>query len=103
MALKYPNKDPEEILEYSLDFIDWVTPGDTIQASGTSVAQDGTSTPSELTDIVVDSVVVASNIVVTWISGGTIGETYIMKIIAVDNNNPVRTVVRRVKLLVKEK
>lgn len=103
MALKFPNKDPEEILEYSLDFIDWVTAGDTLQAVGTSVAQDGISTPNGLTDIVVDSVVVVSDIVVTWISGGTLGETYIMKVIAVDNNNPVRTVVRRVKLSVKEK
>lgn len=103
MALKFPNKDPEEILEYSLDFALWVSVGDTIQAAGTSVIQDGTSVPGQLTDIVVDSVVVAADIVVAWISGGTKGEKYTMKYLAVDNNSPVRTVVRRVILSVKEK
>ena len=100
--LKFPNKDLGEVLEYTLDFDGWVG-GDTIQASGTSVVQDGTSTPSGLTDIIVDSVVVVSNFVVAWISGGSLGEKYTLKYTVVDNNSPVRTGVRRATITVKDK
>ena len=64
------------------------------------MVQDGVSSPGGLTDISVDSVVVASDIVVAWISSGTIGEKYTFKYLAVDNNNPVRTVVRRATIKV---
>lgn len=103
MALKFPTKDPNEVLEYTLDFTEWTPVGDSIQAVGTSVVQDGTSVPGALTDIVVDSVVVASDLVVAWISGGTKGEKYTLKYTVVDNNNPVRTGVRRVTLTVRDK
>ncbi len=103
MAIVFPNKDPQEILEYSLDFKDWLSVGDAIQAVGTFVVQDGTSTPNGLTDIVVDLVVVASDIVVAWISGGTLGEKYTFKYTVVDNNSPVRTGVRRTTIKIKEK
>lgn len=102
MALAFPDKDPEEVLEYSLNFSTWVG-GDVIQSVGTSVEQDGVSVPNGLTDIVVDSVVVAADIVVAWISAGTVGEKYTLKYLAVDDNNPVRTVVRRATVKVKEK
>lgn len=101
--LKFPNKDADEVLEYTLDFTAWVSVGDAIQAAGTSVVQDGTSSPGNLTDIVVDSVVVAVDLVVAWISGGTIGEKYTMKYTVVDNNSPVRTGVRRATILIKDK
>lgn len=103
MALAFPDKDVEEELDYGLDFAAWVSAGDDIQAAGTSVAQDGNSVPGGLTDIVVDSVVVVANIVVAWLSAGTAGEKYTLKFLAVDNNNPVRTVVRRVTVKVKTK
>lgn len=102
MALSFPDKDPEEVLEYSLNFSTWVG-NDTIQSGGTSVIQDGVSSPNGMTDITVDTVVVAADIVVAWLSGGTVGEKYSFKYLAVDNNNPVRTVVRRVTLKIKEK
>lgn len=101
--LKFPNKDAEEVLEYTLDFTAWVSVGDSIQAAGTTVIQDGSSSPGNLVDIVIDSVVVAADLVVAWISGGTVGEKYTLKYTVVDNNNPVRTGVRRVLLTVKEK
>ena len=101
--LKATDKDPESVLDYDVDFALWVTSPSTIQTGGTSVVQDGVSTPNGLTDITVDSVIVAANIVVMFISGGTDGETYILKVTAVDNNNPVRTVVRRIKMKVKDR
>lgn len=101
--LKSTDKDPESILDYDVSFVQWVTAPAVLQTAGTSVVQDGVSVPNGLTDIVVDSVVVAANLVVMFISGGTDGETYILKVKAVDNNNPVRTVVRRVKMKVKKR
>jgi hypothetical protein len=101
--LKSTDKDPESILDYDLTFADWVTAPATLQSAGTSVVQDGASSPGGLTDIAVDQVVVAANIVVMWISGGTAGEKYTLKCTAVDNNSPVRTVVRRVVMKVKER
>jgi len=103
MALVFPDKDIEEELDYGLNFADWVTSGDDLQSAGTSVVQVGTSTPGGLEDIVVDSVTVVANIVVAWLSGGTVGEKYTLKFLCVDNNNPVRTVVRRATIKVKER
>lgn len=89
------DRDPEEVLEYVMDFTAWVEAGDEIQTSGTSVALDGVSVPSGDTDLTIDSVVVGANLVVAWLSGGNEGEKYTLKWLCVDNNNPVRTVVRR--------
>ncbi len=100
---KLVDKGPKEVLDYPVDFSQWIESGDAIQAGGTTVIQDGVSEPSGLSDIVVDSIVVGSNIVVAWISGGTDGETYVLQWCAVDNNNPVRTVTRHYKLKVKKK
>lgn len=99
--LKSTDKDPESVLDYDVDFSAWVTAPATLQSAGTTVVQDGVSTPNGLSDIVVDSVVVAADIVVMWISGGTDGDSYVLKVTTVDNNSPVRTVVRRVKMKVK--
>lgn len=103
MAGKLVDKGPKEVLDYVVDFSSWIEAGDTIQAVGTTVVQDGVSEPSGLSDISVDSVVVGANLVIAWISGGTAGETYIMQWCAVDDNNPVRTVARHFKLKVKKK
>jgi len=100
--LKFPNKDAGEVLEYSLNFTTWAG-NDTIQAGGTSVVADGLSTPGGLSDLIIDSVVVAADIVVAWISGGTAGQKYTLKYTVVDDNNPVRTGVRRATISVKEK
>ena len=101
--LTFPNKDVEEELEYGLNFSDWVSIGDDLQSAGTSVVQDGVSVPGGLSDLTVDSVTVVANIVVAWLSAGTLGEKYILKFLAVDNNNPVRTVVRRASIKISEK
>jgi hypothetical protein len=102
MALVWPQKDPEEVLDYPVQFNDWLVSGLDI-ASGATVVQEGTSTPGGLTDLVVDGVFVAGKAIVTWLSAGTNGETYTFKITATDTGNPVRTVVRRVKIKVKTK
>jgi len=100
---KLVDKGPKEVLDYVLDYSLWVETGDLIQAAGTSVLLDGASTPGGLTDLVIDQVIVGSNLVVAWLSSGTIGEKYTLEWIAVDDNNPVRTVVRHTNIKVKKK
>jgi len=100
---KLVDRDPEEVLDYVMDFTAWVEAGDTIQTAGTSVILDGVSTPGGLSDLTVDTVVVGSNLVVAWLSSGTDGEKYTVKWLAVDDNSPVRTVVRRATQKVKLK
>ena len=102
MALKFPDKDPEEVLDYPIQFDDWLVFGCDI-ASGATVVQEGTSTPNGLTDLTVDNAFVAGKAIVTWLSGGTDGETYTFKVTATDTGSPVRTVVRRVKIKIKTK
>ena len=97
------DKGPKEVLDYILDYSEWVEAGDTIKAVGSSVALDGVSTPSGDTDLTIDSVVVGANLIVAWLSGGIAGEKYTLEWIGVDNNNPVRTVVRHTKIKVKKK
>ena len=102
MALVWPNKDPEEVLDYPVQFDDWLIPGLDI-AAGATVVQEGLSTPQGLTDLIVDNVFVAGKSIVTWLSAGTDGETYTFKITAMDTGAPIRTVVRRVKIKIKVK
>lgn len=102
MALVWPAKDPEEVLDYPVQFNDWLVTGCDI-AQGATLVQEGTSTPGSLSDIVVDGVFVSGKAIVVWLSGGTNGETYTFKLTATDTGTPTRTVVRRVKIKVKTK
>lgn len=102
MALSWPPKDPEEVLDYPVQFDDWLVAGCDI-AAGPTVALEGTSTPGGLSDLTVDNTFVAGKSIVVWLSSGTDGETYTFKITAIDTGTPVRTVVRRVKIKVKLK
>jgi hypothetical protein len=105
MALVWPDKDPEEVLDYPVSFKDWLVEGCDIDgvSNPPTVVQEGTSTPNGLTDLIVDNVFTAGKQIVTWLSAGTAGDSYLFKITADDTGTPVRTVVRRVKIKVKEK
>jgi hypothetical protein len=102
MALVWPNKDPEEVLDYPVQFDDWLVSGCDI-AAGATVVQEGVSEPGGLTDLTVDGVFVAGKSIVTWLSAGTNDETYTFKITANDTGTPIRTVIRRVKIKIKVK
>ena len=105
MALSWPPKDPQEVLDYPVQFNDWLVEGCDIDGVGTppTVVQEGTSTPGGLTDLIVDNVFVAGKSIVTWLSAGTSGESYVFKMTALDTGSPARTVVRRIKIKVKDK
>lgn len=103
MALVWPNKDPEEYLDYPVDFTAWVVAGNNIDSAAAVVeSQVGDDTASPL---VVELVQFGSDIVNVWLSGGVSGVSYVFKVTVSDDNvTPSdRVGVRRVKIKIKEK
>lgn len=103
MALKWPDKDPEEELDYPVDFSQWVVQGNTIDSAACvieSVDGDDSANP-----LVVDTVNFASDIVNVWLTGGVVGVKYTFKVTVTDDNvSPFdRQGVRRVTLKIKAK
>ena len=102
MALNWPNKDPEEVLDYPVNFADWMVAGATI-ANATCVIEDrGDDTASPL---VIDAVQFAGSLVTVWTSGGVSGVKYQFKVTVEDNSGAPgpRIGVRRIKQTVKVK
>lgn len=56
------DKDPDAVLDYTIDFLKWLAPGDAI-ASAIVLVTGG---------LVVDSIVFTGTAVVAWLSGGTL-------------------------------
>lgn len=63
MSFPMPDKDPDEVLDYALDWTDRLA-GDTI-ASSTAVLDSG--------DVTIDSQGYSSAVHTVWLSGGTAG------------------------------
>lgn len=84
-------KDPASILDYGVDWSDWLASGETISASTwtipTGITKDSDSKGDEST--------------VIWLSGGTAGATYTLenKITTSDN----RTVERSIQIIVEQR
>jgi hypothetical protein len=67
MALTWPNKDPDEVLDYTLDWSERLGT-DTIASSSWPDPPDG---------ITIDSDVFDAAGTLLWLSGGTDGESYL--------------------------
>lgn len=92
-ALRWPDKDPADVLDYALDWSDQLAlsdPDDTISSATWTV-------PAGLT---AGAQFVASGIAAIWLSGGTAGTDYTVTCRIVTTGG--RTLERSVKLLVKE-
>ena len=95
-ALRWPDKDPADVLDYGLDWSDQlalVSPADTISSATWTV-------PAGLT---AGAQFVVGGVATTWLSGGTAGEAgadYTLTCRIVTSGG--RTLERSVKLLVKE-
>lgn len=66
-------KQPEEVLDWDVDFGDWMRPGDALYQITTSVrilAGDITS------PLVVDKTEITTTVVKVWVSGGADGARY---------------------------
>ncbi|QBZ72713.1 hypothetical protein PP304_gp091 [Gordonia phage Phendrix] len=65
------NKDPDAVLDYGLEWDDWVIGGDTIVSSSWEVTGTDSSLviDSDFQDVLTTGV---------WLSGGTVGSLYIL-------------------------
>lgn len=92
-ALRWPDKDPADVLDYGLDWSDQlalVTPADTISSATWTV-------PAGLT---AGAQFVIGAVATIWLSGGTAGTDYTITCRIVTAGG--RTLERSVKLLVRE-
>lgn len=69
MALSWPPKDPDEVLDYQIDWSERLN-GDTISTSSWTISGTGT------TPLVEDSNEVSGDLSIVWLSGGTLGVKY---------------------------
>lgn len=69
MALRFPSKDPNEVLDYVLDWSDRLDTGDTISTSTWSIV---TSSPA----LVIDSESETTTTATVWLSAGTVDVDY---------------------------
>jgi hypothetical protein len=63
-VLTWPAKDPNEVLDYDVDWTDRLEAGETITTSTFTVASG---------DVVVDDDSDAAGVCTVWLSGGTVG------------------------------
>ena len=92
-ALRWPDKDPADVLDYGLDWSDQlalVAPADTISSATWTV-------PAGLT---AGAQFVVGGVATTWLSGGAAGTDYTLTCRIVTAGG--RTLERSVKLLVRE-
>lgn len=66
MALKWPAKDPEEVLDYKIDWTKRL-------GADTIIASDWPDPPAGIT---VDSALFSAKTTTIWLSGGTLGKSY---------------------------
>ncbi len=61
------NKQPAEVVDYDIDYSEWLTAGDNVQSAAVVVSPAG---------LTVESVFVNDPRVKLWLSGGTDGQRY---------------------------
>jgi len=86
-------KDPDAVLDYSIDWTDWIVSGDSIATStwAIDVAPDA--------DLEIDSSSIVSGVPTVWLSGGTAGETYVVRnrVVTADSRTDDRSIVIHVR------
>ena len=75
-------KRPADVLDFDVDYEDWLTDDDTITTVTTAVTPPG--------ELVVDSVQVSNPEVKVWVSGGNDGSTYEIEVTAATNGGRVK-------------
>lgn len=70
MAIKWPAKDPDERLDYTIDWTDWFG---AIDGAGDSISTSEWTVPSGLTKHTDDIDGLKTTV---WLSGGTANESY---------------------------
>ena len=108
----FPNKDPQEVLDYAELFTNLLNPGIEL-ISQTVIVESASNNESPITLNISNTALAISgatppgivDTVVWWLSGGTIDVTYIIKVTAQDNQiTPEdRIFVRRAAITVQQK
>lgn len=98
---RWPDKGPEEVLDFVLDWTDWLATGAQVDSAVHEL--DGVSTPGGLSDLTIDQSVVSNPQTACWLSGGTENEEYVIKATITDDQSPERTAVRRMRIRIKKK
>lgn len=75
-------KDPADVLDYDINYQDWLPSGDTITTVTTDVSPAG--------ELAVDSVQISSPEVKAWVSGGVDGTTYTITVTAATTGGRVK-------------
>lgn len=75
-------KRPADVLDFDVDYEDWLTDDDTITTVTTSVTPSG--------QLAVQSVQVSNPQVKVWVSGGNDGSTYDIEVTAATNGGRVK-------------
>lgn len=86
------SKDPAAVLDYSVDWTDWLVAGDSLASSSWAVE------PVETGGVVVDSDSHAGPIATAWVSGGLAGREYRLtnNIVTADERTDERSIVLNV-------
>ena len=75
------NKQPVEIIDYDIDYSEWLTPGDNVQAASVEVAPVG---------LTVESTFINDPRVKIWVPGGTTGTAYKLTVTATTADGRVK-------------
>lgn len=67
MSIRRFTKDPDAVLDYTVDWSDWLIPGDWIISVVASVSPAG---------LVVDYTSWTDDLAIVWLSGGSVGVRY---------------------------
>ena len=93
MALKRFVKDPQEVLDYVIDWSEWLVAGDTINAVTVT-------TPTGIVTTVPSAPSFTTTTTKIWVSGGTAGDSY--NIACSVNNVGTRQVERSITIQIND-
>ena len=81
MNLGIFNKQPVEVVDYDIDYSEWMTSADSLQSATVDVAPTG---------LVVESTFINSPRVKIWVSGGSSGTTYKLTVTATTKDGRIK-------------
>ena len=90
-------KDPDAVLDFSTDWSAW------LDAVGVTIASHEVIVPVADGGIVKDSDSAEDGVVTAWLSGGTVGQNYLVTFRVTTSGAPPRTDDRTIRIWVRER
>jgi len=87
------------VLDYSIDWTEWMAPGDTIVSGVVTAAAGITVVSSGFVSVLASAGIVASHVLSAFISGGVAGQTYraLFQIVTIQGRTDNRAIYLRTK------